>query len=420
MTIKIESLGAQGDGVGYTLQGEPVYVPYSLPGDILDVVADEGGRRVYIDHIDTPSPYRVDAICAHFGACGGCALQHAELRWYQQWKQGLVQTALQHRGIENVSFLPMQASPLGTRRRVRLSALARRKGEVVLGFQERGRHRIVDVTECPVMEPSLQALLPPLRDFLATTLSPREKTIAIHMTQTDTGIDLMLEGRGELSLDQRMDLVDFAQTADLARISRRDTTMKRPVAEMIAEPRQPIVTLGGVKVALPIGAFLQATQNGEEALVSAVRHGVGDAGRVIDLFAGCGTFSLPLATKARVYAVEGQAEMMSALQRAANLHKGLREVVTETRDLFRRPLLAKELSPYDAVVIDPPRAGAADQIEQIGQSHVSKVVMVSCHPATFARDARSLIDSGFVLGEVQVVDQFVYSPHVELVAAFAR
>lgn len=422
-TLAIESLGAQGDGIG-RLDGRAVYVPTTVPGDQVEVTIEgpkgEGlaGRLVTVL---APGPGRTAAPCRHFGDCGGCAVQHLDAAAYRGWKSALLPAALARRGFADPPLRPLIAIAPGTRRRAVMSA-QRRDGRTRLGFHARARHRIVDLAECPILVPALAALLAPLRAVLDRVL-PAGGSAEILAAQTDSGCDLLIAGAAAPALDGRQALAAFAEAEDVARISW--TPAAGAVPEPIVLRRAPVVRFGGVPVVPPPGPFLQPSLEGEAALLGAVREAAGVAGhadrRVADLFAGCGTFSLPLAAAgARVHAVDGSAPAIEALLAAARAGGlGLR-VEAERRDLESRPLLPAELAAYDAVVFDPPRAGARAQSEAIARSTLPRAVAVSCNPATFARDARILVDGGFGIDWIQPVDQFPWTGHLELVAAFSR
>jgi len=415
--LAIESIGARGDGIGYS-NGRPVYVPLTVPGDRLraDLERPRGdGFAGRIVEILAGGPGRVPAPCPHFGECGGCALQHLEEQRYTAWKEQLLWTALARRGFADPPLRPMLRIAPGTRRRASLAA-ERAGRSVRLGFHALESHRVVDAMGCLVLTPALSALLLPLRDALLPVLADGE-CIEVTATATDSGVDLLLAGKRPLSLAVRELLAALADGADLARVTwRADRQPPDPVA--IRRPAR--IVFGGVPVDLPLGAFLQPTAAGEAALVAAVTRALAGCDRVADLYAGCGTFTFPLARGARVHAVEGDAEAIGAVAAAARRAGLDSRVTTAQRDLASDPLSADELARFDGVVVDPPRAGAKSQAEQLARSTVSKVAAVSCDPATFARDARILVDGGYCLLEATPIDQFIWSPHVEIVAVFAR
>ena len=409
LKVKVSHIGAQGDGVA-DFDGTPVYVPYSAVGDELEVHPESNSARIV--NILTPGPDRAEPPCRHYGICGGCALQHINASAYAEWKRGLVAEALGHRGFTEISLGALVASPPGTRRRAGFHCLSKGKGGVHIGFHERGSNRIVDLQDCKVLSPQILAFLPVLRDFLRKLLSEGQKA-SVQVSESETGLDVWIDNRRKLDMRLRMTLADFATDADLARLVWGEDK------EIVAERRAPLVRFGGVPVLPPPGAFLQPTVLGEQALVALAVKALAGARRIADLFSGCGTFSLPLAASASVHSVEGDGEMTAALKRAADM-AALARVSVERRDLFRRPLLAAELEAYDGVLFDPPRVGAKEQAEQLAKSKVPVVVAVSCNPATFARDARALVNGGYVMEQVTPVDQFLWTTHVELVAVFRK
>jgi len=414
MTAEIEadiaSLGAQADGIAETPKG-PLYVPYVLPGERV-LVAPEGEGRAGLLKIVAPSPQRVAAPCRHFTRCGGCAIQHAAPDFYAAWKRDLGAAALNSRGIDT-EIAPLVPTQARSRRRATFAVTRTRKSAMV-GYYARGSHEIVPVSECPLVVPEIEKAIPALAEIVAPGLS-RSARASVLVTATLNGLDLAVTGGKPLDGPLRAELGSHAKTADIARLSWD--------GEIVAERRSPEIELSGLRVALPVGGFLQPTLEGEAALIRLVRESVGKARRVADLFAGCGTFTAALSGASAVHAVESEKKALAALERAVREQGpslGLKPVTAETRDLARRPLLASELDRFDAVVIDPPRAGASAQTEEIAKSKVPVVVSVSCNPATFARDARMLLDGGYRLDGVTPVDQFLWSPHLEVVGIFRR
>lgn len=416
--IAIEEIGAKGDGIGHA-GGTPIFVPYTVPGDRVRArlgAARERGRAASIIEILAPGPGRVAPPCPHFGTCGGCALQHVADGVYAEWKRGLVLDALKKRALEAGEIAPLIRVGPGTRRRATLKAM-RTKEHAFLGFYERESHRIVDLEACPVLESGLAALIEPLRGLLTEILPPHAKA-DIELTLLPNGIDATVDAKESLSMAIATRLAAFAEARDLARLSWRHARAKS--AEPVVERRPPQATFADVAVTIPPGAFLQPTEAGERMLIDLVGAACGGAEKIADLFAGCGTFAFPLAREGRIHAVEGE-DLMIAAMRAATGRAGTRVRLTaETRDLERRPLLASELDAFDAVVFDPPRPGAKRQAQEIAQSALPLVAAVSCNPTTFARDARALCDGGYRLEAVTPIDQFLWSPHVELVAVFRR
>lgn len=401
----IERLGRRGDGVA--VRGDArALASLTLPGEDIEGEAEDG--RIAAPRIVTPSVQRVAAPCPHYRACGGCALMHGSDDFVAGWKIGVVQAALAAQGIA-ASVAMAHVSPPRSRRRAVLSGRRTKKG-TLLGFHRRFSEVVVDLADCMVLRPAILAALPDLRRLVVLGGS-RAGELALTVTDTLTGLDVAVRGGKEISADLFAQLAALAREAGWARLVWGDEPLLL---------RPPEVQFGRARVVLPPGGFLQATAEGESALLAAVRAIVGEAGRIADLFAGAGTFSLPLAERAEVHAVEGLSAPLAALDAGWRGAQGLRRVTTETRDLARRPLLPDELARFDAVVIDPPRTGAAAQAAALAESAVPLVAWVSCDPVTFARDARRMIEGGYAMGPVGVVDQFRWSPHVELTAAFRR
>ena len=399
---RIKSLGLHGDGVA---EG-PLFAPLTLPGELVEAEA-QGGHLTDIRIIE-PSDQRVSAPCRHFKACGGCNLQHASDALVADWKQEVVTQALTVHGLETV-FRPVITSPAQSRRRATFAARRSKKGALA-GFYGRGSDTIIEITECMLVVPELMAGLAAARE-LALVGASRKAALAVTVTQSAEGLDVSVRQGKPLDAPLRQELAQHCQRLGLARL-----TWEGEVIAMRAPPHQ---VFGPARVVPPPGAFLQATADGEAALVGAVAEVVGSAAKVIDLFAGCGTFALPLARHAEVWAVEGDRDMIDALDQGWRQAKGLKMLRSDARDLFRRPLLPDELNTADAVVLDPPRAGAEAQVAELASSTVPRIAYVSCNPATFARDALALVGAGYVLDWVQVVDQFRWSSHIELVAAFS-
>ncbi|WPY93646.1 class I SAM-dependent RNA methyltransferase [Limimaricola variabilis] len=387
-------------GMGRLADG--TLVPRVLPGEVVTLTG-EGAKIV------TPSPERVSPPCRHFKACGGCAMQHASDGFVAEWKAGIVRAALRAQGIEG-EIARVLTSPPDSRRRARLAGRRTKKGALV-GFHARASDTVVEVPGCRLMLPALTALIPALERIAALAAS-RKGEAGLTVTDSTAGPDLHIDTDKPLTEELRITLPEIAREAGLSRLVWGD--------EIVAELEPPVQQMGRARVVPPPGAFLQATAHGEAALRDTVREAVGDAARIVDLFAGCGTFTLPLAETAEVHAVEGEAAMLAALDRGWRGVPGLKRVTTEARDLFRRPLLADELGRFDAAVIDPPRAGAQAQIAELAASQIGVIAMVSCNPASFARDAKTLINQGYEVGPITVVDQFRWSPHVELATRFTR
>jgi 23S rRNA (uracil1939-C5)-methyltransferase len=357
---------------------------------------------------------RIAPPCPHFGDCGGCALQHWDAAPYLAWKAEQVRAALAHVGIDTDILPPFAAAP-HSRRRLALHA-RKASGRVALGFKARRSWRLVEIGACPIADPKLVAALPALAELARPFLEHRKSAPTLHVTLTETGLDIGVTGverrAGCLSAGARAQAAARAAMDDFARVTL--------AGETLYAARQPVVRLGRAMVGLPPGAFLQAVPAAEAAMGAFVAAAVAGAGEVADLFCGVGTLTFRLAEAASVRAIDRSAEAVRALAAASGAVTGLKAITVEARDLARRPLLAAEMKRLDAVVFDPPRAGAAEQAGEIARSGVALAVGVSCNPATFARDARTLVDGGFVLRQVLPVDQFLWSPHVELVGVFSR
>jgi 23S rRNA (uracil1939-C5)-methyltransferase len=416
--VTIDSIGARADGVA-AHEGRPLFVPFTVPGDRVRVRLGEArgqGRAATAVERLSDGPGRVAPPCRHFGRCGGCQLQHLAREPYLDWKAGLLRSALGHRALDLAAIRPLVAIEPGSRRRARFAAHRHGRG-LWFGFHERGGERIVDLEHCPVLIEPLQRLVPPLRQ-MAETILPDRGGAEFEATMTATGIDLLIGQAGKPpGAAARSRLVALASEAGILRASwKSPKTEPEPVAVFgVAQMR-----FGGVAVDLPPGAFLQPSAAGEAALLAEVVRATEGAKRIADLFAGCGSFSLPLAGRATVHAVEGDKAAAAALASAAKRAGIAHRLAVERRDLERAPLQPDELAPFDAVVFDPPRAGAAAQSRALAASKVARVVAVSCNPASFARDARILVDGGYQLDWVVPVDQFPWSPHLELVAGFSR
>lgn len=398
MTLsEVIKLAARGDGV--TADGR--HVALAAPGDRVDIAANI-----------IPGPHHVDPPCRHFPKCGGCQLQHIDDQSYADYLVERVASALAAQKLDVPEIRAPHLSPPRTRRRASLRA-ERLGKRVVLGFNEAVSHYIVDMRECHILLPELFALVDPLRTLLGTMLGPR-KTANVHLTWTDQGADVAIDGVAVEGLAAHEALTDFAQVQRLARLAIDEGYGSEPRWEP-----EPVTTMiGGVPVGLPIKAFLQATADGAEALTAAVQETLGGAGLVADLFAGLGTFALPVSAKARVLAVEGARDPALMLRGAAN--RSERPIAVEHRDLFRRPLSEEELGKFDAVILDPPRAGAKEQAPALARADLQRIAYVSCNPATFARDARTLAEGGWRIDWIRPVGQFRWSTHVELAAAVSR
>jgi len=401
VTFTITRLGHRGDGIA---EG-PIYAPRTLPGEVIDGEVING--RIAVPKIITPSPDRVAAPCRHYKSCGGCSLQHASDAFVAGWKQEVVRTALAAHNLE-ADLRPIQTSAPRTRRRAVFTG-RRTKKDALVGFHARGTDTITEIPDCHLLHPDLLAVIPALRALTVFGTS-RKGEVRFTVTRSDAGVDVAVTGAKPLDGQMLMTLASMAGEHGLARL----TWDGEPIVDIVA----PFQMFGGIRVVPPAGAFLQATKEGEEALFSAVLETIAGAKHVLDIFSGCGTFALPIAANAEVHAVEGDAAMLKALDQGWRQATGLKRITTEVRDLFRRPLLLDEFKRFDAVVIDPPRAGAEQQFHEIARAKPPKVAAISCNPASFARDAKTLTDAGYFLGQIDVIDQFRWSSHVELAASF--
>ena len=408
--LTIHRLGHRGDGIADTNVG-PVFVPYALPGETVTVEPVPGHPdRRHLDHVDKPSHERAAPICKHFTHCGGCAMQHWSLAEYHLWKRGLVAKALEQVGLIAPLEPLIDAHGQGRRRAV-LHARRGARDVLEVGFTAPRAHHIVAIDRCPILAPGLEGAISAAW-AIAEILKPTDKPLDIQVTATDSGMDVDVRGSGPLNSGRTTALAGVAEKFGLARITRH--------GELVAQGAQPLMKIGRAQVPLPPAAFLQATAAGEAALARLVLDHVGDAKRVADLFCGIGTFALRMAERARVSAADSEASAIKALERAAANTSGLKPVACQVRDLFRRPFMAADLKGIDAVVFDPPRQGAETQARELANSGVPVVVAVSCDAATFARDARTLVDGGYKLVSVTPVDQFRYSFHVEMVGKFEK
>ena len=413
--LVIDHVGHLGDGVALA-EGQTVYVPYTLGGETVEVAPVRGHHpdRRSLLQVEHASPERITPFCPHFGICGGCAIQHWETDRYRAWKRDLVVATLAQAKI--LAGLACDVHPLidahgRGRRRITLHARIGQQDVLKVGFAAAHSHDIIPVDRCPILDPGLSGALDAAW-AIAEPLISVGKPLDIQMTATDNGLDVDVRGSGPLPAALIAKLSRIAEQRGLARLTRH--------GELVLMRMPPTISIGTVQVTLPPGSFLQATVAGEEALAALVADHCRRAKHVADLFCGVGPFALRLATKSRISAFDSDASAVTALQKAATSTSGLKPIKAETRDLFRRPLMPQELRDYDAVVFDPPRQGAQAQAQQLAASKIPVVVAVSCNMATFARDARILIDGGYTIEGVTPVDQFRHTPHVELVARFRR
>jgi 23S rRNA (uracil1939-C5)-methyltransferase len=408
--LVIDHVGHRGDGVALAGGGN-LYVPYTLGGETVEVeaVPDHPDRRRLL-RVERASPQRITPFCPHFGICGGCAIQHWDEERYRAWKRGIVVETLAQAKLECEVYPLVDAHGLG-RRRITLHARVGSHDVLKVGFAAAGSHDIVPVDRCPILDPGLSGALK-AGWALAEPLIRIGKPLDIQITAANNGLDVDVRGSGPLPAKLIATLSGMAEQHRLARLTRH--------GELVLMRTPPLITMGSAQVTLPPGSFLQATVAGEEALAALVSGHCQRAKHIADLFCGVGPFALRLAAKSRIAAFDSDAGAVLALQKAALATSGLKPVKAEVRDLFRRPLMPQELRDYDAIVFDPPRQGAQAQAQQLAASKIPVVIAVSCNVATFARDAKILIDGGYRLEGVTPVDQFRHTPHVELVARFSR
>lgn len=412
-TLTISRLGSGGDGIA-DAPGGPVYVPFSLPGETVAVARVKNHGTIL--SIAKTSPERAEPPCMHFGpdgkngTCGGCTLQHAGDALYHSFKRDLVVNALKSKGLV-ADVAPLVIARPGERRRVVFTARRTEKG-MLLGFNQAGSHHIVSIDHCPISSPGIVSRLGTIRR-VAGAIATGAEPFRITVLETLTGLDLAFEGVKKVGDRERRAVTECAlATRGIARVTSD--------GEVLISPERPEIDFGGVIVSPPPGGFTQATKPAEDVMADIVLAAIGKAKRVADLFAGAGTFSLRIARRARVHAVEGEEKALKALDHAARNTQGLKPVTVEKRDLFRRPLMASELKAYDAVVFDPPRAGAEDQCRELARSGVKTIVAVSCNPLTLARDLAILTAAGYRIRLVTPIDQFLWSAHVEAVAVLEK
>ena len=408
--LLIDHVGHRGDGVALA-SGEAIYVPYTLGGETVEVEDVHGhpDRRRLLA-IDAPSPERIAPFCPHFGVCGGCAIQHWDESRYRAWKHRLVVETLKQAKLD-CAVAPLLDAHGAGRRRITLHARLGTHDVLKVGFAAANSHDVIPVDRCPILDPALSGAIEAAW-ALAEPLTRLGKPLDIQVTATNNGLDVDVRGSGPLTSAMIIALSQVAEKHRLARLTRH--------GELVLMRSAPVIAIGAAQVTLPPGSFLQATTAGEETLAALVEKHAGRARHVADLFCGVGPFALRLAGRARITAFDSDAGAVASLQKAATATSGLKPVKAEARDLFRQPLMPPELRDYDAIVFDPPRQGAQAQSERLAVSKVPIVIAVSCNAATFARDAKMLVDGGYRLEAVTPVDQFRHTPHVELVARFSR
>jgi 23S rRNA (uracil1939-C5)-methyltransferase len=413
--LVVHDLGPQGDGV-HRAEAGPVYVERALPGETVEAKMEKGAggaARGTLMRIIEPSPHRAAAPCKHYEICGGCSLQHADEAFYRDWKSRIVREALEKKALRPQTWGAPIFLPAASRRRAAFAAVKHKSG-VTLGYHRRRTHDVTEISECLVADPVIMACRAKLPPLLAPLLQRGRATDVF--IQTINGLsEVVITGpRDKKGLALHEAVAHMAQAANISRVAWRARERDEP--EIMLERAPLMAKFGELNVTLAPRAFLQPTKAGEEVLVRAVMDALPVTGKYADLFSGCGTFAGSMLTRGPVDAFEHDAAAVRALSRA----RGGKPLNAVQRDLFRAPLSPDGLNRYDAVLFDPPRAGAHEQAKALADSKVPRVIGVSCNPATFARDARILTDGGYTLDSVTVVDQFIWSHHVELVAVFSK
>ncbi len=404
----IKHLGVQGEGVATTLAGD-YFIPFTLPGEV--VTAQLEDRRGRLLKVIEPSADRQKPLCRHYAKCGGCSLQHLKPDVYRDWKQQLVKTIFASKGIDLPEIRSFWSAPLRSRRRCRFSA-HRTKKTIKLGFHGFRSNDVVDMEECHVLEPRITALLQPLRDLLKGMLS-RKGEGHVHITMGEYGADILLQNiKWEGTPDERDRIAGFVHEHNIARLTIDQEVIVTGVAPVVLIDQRPVHIFPG--------GFLQATEPSQNRMIEIIAGAAEGCKNIADLYSGIGTFSIPLARHAFVSAVENSRRALSCLTNTVRHSQKLKPIQVIGRDLAREPMIAKELEDFDCVVFDPPRAGAQEQAQHLATSDVPLVIGVSCNPKTLARDARILLDGGYRLESVDLIDQFLYSAHIEVIAVFRR
>lgn len=404
--VTIERMGAGGDGVAMTPSG-PAYVPFTLPGEVVNIAQEK--HRATLMAVLEASPERIEPACSHFEECGGCALQHWQDSAYQAWKSSLVEEALRGRGLQ-FTLDALIPCPPETRRRA-VFAVRNTDHGALLGFNRHQSHELIDISECPVTTPDIVDRLNDLREVVGV-IGGGMKPFKLTVTATASGLDVAANECGAPDGAKRQALTALVIRKGFARLTVE--------GEIIVEPKRPVVHFGKVPVSPPPGGFLQATVEAEEAMATLLKGHFKKAKKLADLFSGSGSFALRLAETSAVHAVESEASALAALDRGVRHVQGLKPVTIEKRDLFRRPILAKDLNAYNGLVFDPPRAGAEAQCKEIAKSAVPLVAAVSCNPVTLARDLDLLVRGGYRIDRVVPIDQFLWSSHVETVVLLSK
>lgn len=420
ISLKIDSIRTPGDGVGKH-NNKSVYVPFTCSGDEIEAkITDESSSRIQADLIELKhaSALRQTPPCEYFAKCGGCKLQHVNEKTYDDFKIGIVKDVLRDLGLKDMKLEPFYKVPLNSRRRVDLKVSVE-KDVVKLGFFAARSHDVVDVQKCIVAEDSINAILPALREVISSLQKPSIIN-SVSITKLAEGLDILIIAKSKLTDEDAEAFSQLAKGANIIRLSQTYDALDKSY-EKIIDLERAYVTFGETQVNIPVGSFLQATSSSQDKLIEFVVQNLKNSKKVADLYAGCGTFSFPLVKSAKfIGSYEGSEAMVSAIYSSAVKNNLDNKINATQRDLFKKPLNEKELNNFDAVVINPPRNGALPQIKNISKSRVNKLVMVSCSPETFKRDAKNLLQNGFKINSLQPVDQFLYSSHMEIAACFVR
>lgn len=392
--------GIDNSGAGITSEG--IKLPGTLPGEQISINNN-------ILKIIKPAETRVTPVCSHYKNCGGCTIQHAKASFIKEWKFNIIESSLAERGIKT-NIRPIQTSESESRRRATFHGIKTKKN-VIVGFFKKGSHELVSTEQCKLVDPRIISKYPLFREITKIGAT-RKSVINIVTTLTSSGLDLNVLNGKILDVKTKGQISVLCETFKIARITWN--------GDLLSQFSPPTIIFDKLVVTIEPETFLQATEQGQEALIKNVLDSVKGASNVVDLFSGCGTFSLPIAKYAKILAVDKSENMLSVIKNAWRKNHGLKEIVCRAQDLFKNPILKDELKLFDTVIIDPPRSGAEVQINEIATSSITRVSSVSCNPKTFSRDARVLIDSGFALDWVQPIDQFLWSSHIEIVSQFSR
>jgi len=405
-TLEISGLGRHGEGMAEHESGRH-FVPYCLPGET--VRATITGKTSQLEEVMVASPDRIEAICPSFGTCGGCAVQHLKQDHYRAWKRSVVETALRNKQIEVPVEELLDAHGEG-RRRVTLHAKFI-KGGAICGLMKSNSHDLLDLETCPILVPELTNVTT-VAQALSAPFASAANQVDIQVTAADNGLDCDVRGAGKMTYDAQVALASVADEFDIARISiAADTALER---------RRPVIRMGLADVVPAPGGFLQATREGEDTLSRLALDHIAGAKTVADLYCGVGPFALRAAENATVTAYDSNEAAITSLTNAIRFTKGLKPLTPRKQNLSSDAVYHTDLNVYDAVILDPPRAGALHQVRELVDSKVERVVSISCDPASFARDAEILVTGGYTLEKVVPVDQFKYSSHVEIVGCFSR